>query len=107
MTDQPIRSSFDRAQSATTFDPEAQLDATIDAHLAKRSAGNAGKTPGQLAYEADCALQPNYGDGDGHLAGMLRKPWHLLSDIARDSWERNPTVRAYHRKPVESPEPRG
>jgi hypothetical protein len=31
MTDQPIRSSFDRAQGATTFDPEAALDAAIDA----------------------------------------------------------------------------
>lgn len=78
--------------------------------MCKRSSAapvnNGRKTPGQLAYEADCALQPNYGPRDGHQEGMPRKTWDQLSDIARDSWERNPTVRAYHR-PVDRAEPRG
>ena len=45
------------------------------------------KSPGQRAYEADCAWRPKYHDG------TARTPWAGLSDIARQSWERNPTAR--------------
>lgn len=44
-------------------------------------------TPGQRAYEADCAAKPRYQDGG------LRKTWAALSPIARETWERNPTPR--------------
>lgn len=46
------------------------------------------KTPGQIAYEADCEIEPNYPDGG------KRRAWDQLSDLARSSWERQPTVRA-------------
>lgn len=46
------------------------------------------KTPGQLAYEADCAARPVYHDG------TTRKPWGDLGDVEQWSWERNPTPRA-------------
>jgi hypothetical protein len=59
------------------------------------------------ATPANDALQPNYGPRDGHQEGMLRKTWDQLSDIARASWERNPTVRAYHGRRVDPAEPRG
>lgn len=45
------------------------------------------KTPGQIAYEADCAYEPNYHDG------TKRNRWEQLSYCAKDSWERNPTPR--------------
>ena len=45
------------------------------------------KTPGQLAYEADVRACPAYHDG------TPRSSWEGLSDIARWSWERNPTPR--------------
>ncbi|MGU4702483.1 hypothetical protein K6L09_38120 [Burkholderia cepacia] len=45
------------------------------------------KSAGQLAYERDLAAQPNYEDG-------ARRPgWDQLGDVAKDSWERNPTDR--------------
>lgn len=45
------------------------------------------KSAGQLAYERDLAAQPNYEDG-------ARRPgWVQLGDVAKDSWERNPTDR--------------
>ena len=46
------------------------------------------KSPGQVAYERDVAREPFYHDG------TPRSIWSKLSDIARDSWERNPTARA-------------
>lgn len=45
------------------------------------------KTAGQLAYEADCAVTPYYS------TGQRRKRWAELADVARWSWERNPTPR--------------
>lgn len=42
---------------------------------------------GQQAYEADLQRQPLYHDG------TPRKSWDQLSDIARWSWNRNPTQR--------------
>lgn len=45
------------------------------------------KSAGQLAYEDELTRKPTYGDGS------QRKPWDKLSDIARWSWERNPTPR--------------
>jgi hypothetical protein len=44
------------------------------------------KTPGQIAYEADCAARPYYGDG------ARRKKWEQLPAYAQWSWERNPTA---------------
>jgi hypothetical protein len=46
------------------------------------------KSAGQLAYELDVVLDPNYHDGSP------RKKWEELDDISRWSWERNPTPRA-------------
>jgi hypothetical protein len=46
-----------------------------------------GKTAGRAAYERDLAKTPRYHDGS------KRPSWDKLSDIARDSWERNPTDR--------------
>jgi hypothetical protein len=45
-------------------------------------------TPGQIAYERDCEIEPYYPDR------TTRLPWDKLSPIAKESWERNPTVRA-------------
>lgn len=47
------------------------------------------KSPGQLAYEADCKICPNY---DG---GIPRKSWDQLAEWAHHSWETNPTPRAH------------
>lgn len=46
------------------------------------------RTSGQRAYEEDLQRQPLYENG------TQRATWDLLDAIARDSWERNPTVRA-------------
>jgi hypothetical protein len=45
------------------------------------------KTAGQIAYEQECEVMPRYHDCTHRLS------WHELSDIARWSWERNPTPR--------------
>jgi hypothetical protein len=45
------------------------------------------KSPGQVAYEADCAAMPTYRDGS------VRIDWADLPDYAKWSWERNPTPR--------------
>lgn len=45
------------------------------------------KSPGQIAYETECAACPTYHDGS------LRRPWSELHEIARRSWEQNPTPR--------------
>ena len=44
------------------------------------------KTRGQQAYERDVMLTPNY------CNGVPRAKWEALPDIARWSWERNPTT---------------
>lgn len=48
---------------------------------------NSPKSAGQIAYETDTAARPNYHDG------APRRPWPMLPEIARYSWERNPTPR--------------
>jgi hypothetical protein len=45
------------------------------------------KTPGQRAYEAELIAWPDYHDG------APRPPWERLNDLARWSWEKNPTPR--------------
>lgn len=45
-------------------------------------------SPGQVAYEQDVAAHPRY-----HANGAVRPTWAQLSEIARWSWERNPTPR--------------
>jgi hypothetical protein len=47
------------------------------------------KSPGQAAYEADCAACPIYHDGG------KRPAWEGLSEIARWSWERSPSPRPH------------
>lgn len=47
------------------------------------------KTPGQLAYEEDCRRCPHHHDGSP------RRAWSEIGDVARWSWERNPTPRDY------------
>lgn len=44
------------------------------------------KTSGQLAYERDCLITPNYRNG------LARDPWESLPEIAQWSWERSPTT---------------
>ena len=46
------------------------------------------KSAGQVAYERDVTREPLYHDG------TPRSTWSELEDVARESWERNPTVRA-------------
>lgn len=53
----------------------------------QNNAGKSEKSGGQLAYERDLAAQPNYQDG------KKRPGWDRLGDVAKDSWERNPTDR--------------
>jgi hypothetical protein len=45
------------------------------------------KTPGQLAYEADVRAKPFYDDG------KTRPSWDRLGEVAKLSWEQNPTPR--------------
>jgi len=52
-------------------------------------------SPGQLTYERDLAAQPHYGDG------APRPGWDRLGDVAKDSWERNPTDRQRLKSKVE------
>lgn len=47
------------------------------------------KTPGQIAYEEDVRRCPLYHDG------TPRRSWSSLCEVARWSWERNPTPRAH------------
>lgn len=49
----------------------------------------AAKTPGQIAYETECAACPDYHDG------TPRRAWADLSEHARQSWERDPTPRPW------------
>ncbi|WP_315792300.1 MULTISPECIES: hypothetical protein [unclassified Bradyrhizobium] len=51
------------------------------------------KTDGQLAYEAELLIWPNYPDG------APRKTWDRLSEIAKGSWEKNPTPRKVNATP--------
>lgn len=47
------------------------------------------KALGQIAYEEDVRRFPCYQDGG------IRPNWDELSDITRESWERNPTPREF------------
>jgi hypothetical protein len=53
------------------------------------------KTPGQVAYETECAACPTYHDGS------QRRAWADLDNVARASWEANPTPRAWAMKQAE------
>lgn len=44
-------------------------------------------TPGRTAYEADVRARPTYDDGSP------RPTWDQLCEVAKWSWERNPTPR--------------
>ena len=48
------------------------------------------KSPGQLAYERELAVVPYYPG-----TGECRPQWGQLPDYVRESWERNPTDRAW------------
>lgn len=50
-------------------------------------AADCSKSAGQLAYEADVTARPRYDDG------TARKRWTELCEVARYSWDRNPTPR--------------
>lgn len=45
------------------------------------------RSPGQVAYEADCAAAPLYHDG------RHRPPWSTLDGPVRSNWERYPSPR--------------
>lgn len=47
------------------------------------------KSPGQIAYETELAIMPNYEDG------KPRRLWSELPEHSRQSWERNPTPREW------------
>lgn len=47
------------------------------------------KTPGQLAYEADCEERPRYHDN------TPRPSWPALDDVTRQSWELKPQPRTH------------
>jgi hypothetical protein len=49
---------------------------------------SAPKTAGQRAYESDLKTTPNYHDGGP------RPAWDRLDQVARWSWNRNPTPRS-------------
>ena len=63
------------------------VDAALQ-RLATAPIRSEAKSPGQVAYERDVAREPLYHDG------TPRSTWAGLDDTARESWERNPTVRA-------------
>lgn len=44
---------------------------------------------GEVAYELDCLAKPTYHDG------TERRQWYQLCDIARYSWEKDPTPRTW------------
>ena len=50
------------------------------------------KTPGRIAYERYLEQQPTYNKAD-HGTDGPRPTWFELSEIARWSWEQNPTDR--------------
>lgn len=47
------------------------------------------KTPGQIAYEEELKIMPNY------FGGSRRPSWGELTDHARMSWERCPMPRDF------------
>lgn len=47
------------------------------------------KSPGQIAFENDVAMMPTYDDGSA------RHKWSEIGDMARLSWERNPSPRPH------------
>jgi hypothetical protein len=48
---------------------------------------DAPKSPGQRAYEEDVRRRPLHHDGSP------RRPWSVISDVAKWSWERDPSPR--------------
>jgi hypothetical protein len=54
------------------------------------------KTPGQVAYETECVACPTYYDGSP------RRSWADLDNVARASWEADPTPRAWAMKQAEA-----
>ena len=62
------------------------VDAALQ-RLATTPIRSESKSAGQVAYERDVAREPLYHDG------TPRSTWSGLEDIARESWEKNPTVR--------------
>jgi len=50
------------------------------------------QTPGQRAYNRELQYVPNYDKG------VPRKTWEELDDIAKASWEKNPTPRKLLKK---------
>lgn len=46
------------------------------------------QSAGARAYMQDCILEPNYHDG------RPRPQWDELGQLEKESWERNPTIRA-------------
>ena len=49
--------------------------------------GSGAASPGQRAYAADLAIQPNHWDGSP------RPAWVTLGRARQATWERNPTVK--------------
>ena len=49
---------------------------------------------GKEAYEDDVKRDPIYQDGNRRLA------WEQLTELARWSWDRNPTARTTNHKPL-------
>ena len=47
------------------------------------------KTPGQIAYDEDCARKPTYHTGEP------RPSWESLDKVTQWSWDRNPTPREW------------
>ena len=70
------------------------VDAALQ-RLATAPIRSEAKSPGRVAYERDVAREPFYHDG------KPRCSWSELDDIARESWERSPTVRACGQGDVE------
>lgn len=55
-------------------------------HTEAINRANVAKTPGELAYERDVQETPNYRNG------QPRASWEDIGDIARQSWELNPST---------------
>lgn len=49
---------------------------------------------GQQAYEEDCRRRPHYHDGS------KRQSWSELCEVAKESWNRNPTPRNWDEQEI-------
>lgn len=78
--------SSETSQYLVRFD-DGSCRKVVRASIAGPAPAIVPRTPGQLAYEADCAVRPNYHTGEP------RKSWADLGAVERWSWERNPTRR--------------